>query len=136
MPHSLLFLSVLSNCRNPIELIVTTCACGTQRTFPAIDSHVRHDSRPSNRPLSCKSAAVIMRQEACASLPCWARSRFFAGRLWLDAIGGWLGWGQDGEESIQGRGGWQAAAWKKLPAVSALPTSATYPFPYNTVEKA
>ena len=81
----LVLLSVLSNCHNPIELIVTTCACGavyqvvpvyqctsvpgTHRTFPrfaraAIDSHVQHDSLTRTKIFSPKSAAVIFRQEA------------------------------------------------------------------------
>ena len=139
----LVFLSVLSNCRNPIELIVTTCACGTHRTFPrfapAIDSHVWHDSRPSNRALSCKSAAVIIRQEASL---CWAIPRLFwlalvvfceSGNPYSFLVGsGWMHLGLVGlgtgcrEESSMG---WVAGCGlQEAPAVSALATSATFPF--------
>ena len=85
MPHSPVFLSLFSNCHNPIELIVTTCACGTQRTFPrfrppAIDSHVRHDSRLTDRDLFPAMSAAVG----------WAT---FSGRMHLG-----LDWGQDAEE--------------------------------------
>ena len=134
MPHSPVFLSLFSNCHNPIELIVTTCACGTQRTFPrfrppAIDSHVRHDSRLTDRDLfPAMSAAVIMRQE-----PRWVGQPFLVGCIW-----GWTG------DRMQRRGGlgcsfkaatsgraatrWRVVASKKQPAVSVPATSATYPF--------
>ena len=82
-----LFLSFLSNCHNPIELIVTTCACGTHRTFPrSIDSHVRHDSRLTKRPLSCNAC---LRDCAAGSPLGWA---IFLGLALVGCIWGWTGY--------------------------------------------
>ena len=137
----LVLLSVLSNCHNPIELIVTTCACGavyqvvpvyqctsvpgTHRTFPrfaraAIDSHVQHDSLTRTKIFSSKSAAVIFRQEA--------RGRGGLGNPYYFLFG--CIWGKLGCRGKLELGG-RLRLWKKQLRFNFC----HLPFPSNTREK-